>query len=106
MNQTFIRCLHNELKRTAKRKHANHKQTPREPEMHFKTLVDKMDQMDLMRTITYNHKELYKVIEKTTNINEELQKLNAACNNINNLSQNDFQQFEGTISNVLSGFNI
>ena len=38
------------------KKHANHKQTPREPEMPFKTLVDKIDQMDLTRTITNNHK--------------------------------------------------
>ena len=33
MNQTFIRCLDNELKTTALKKHANHKQTPREPEI-------------------------------------------------------------------------
>ena len=37
MNQTFIRCLDNELKNAALKKHANHKQTPREPEMPFKT---------------------------------------------------------------------
>ena len=37
MNQTFIRCLDNELKTAALKKHANHKQTPREPEMPFKS---------------------------------------------------------------------
>ena len=41
MNQLFIRCLDNELKTAALKKHANHKQTPREPEMPFKALVDK-----------------------------------------------------------------
>ena len=46
MHQTFIRCLDNELKTAALKKHANHKQTPREPEMPFKTLVDKIDQMN------------------------------------------------------------
>ena len=52
MNQTFIRCLDNELKTAALKKHANHKQTPREPKMPFKALVEKIDQMDLTRTIT------------------------------------------------------
>ena len=56
MKQTFIRCLDNELKTAALKKHANHKQTPREPEMPFKTLVDKIDQMDSTRTIKNNHK--------------------------------------------------
>ena len=56
MNQTFIRCLDNELKTAALKKHANHEQTPREPEMPFKALVEKIDQMDLTRTITNNHK--------------------------------------------------
>ena len=46
MNQTFIRCLDNELKTAALKKHANHKQTPREPGMPFKTLVDKIDQQE------------------------------------------------------------
>ena len=58
MNQTFIRCLDNELKTAALKKHGNHKQTPREPEMPFKTLVDKIDQMDLTRTIINRHKRL------------------------------------------------
>ena len=49
MNQTSIGCLDNELKTATMKKHANHKQTPREPEMPFKTLVDKIDQMDLTR---------------------------------------------------------
>ena len=61
MNQIFIRCLDNELKTAASKKHANHKQTAREPEMTFKTLVNKIDQMDLTRTITNNHKSLYEV---------------------------------------------
>ena len=41
MNQTFIRCLDNELKTAALKKHANHKETPRETEMPFKALVKK-----------------------------------------------------------------
>ena len=86
MNQTFIRCLDNELKTSALKKHANRKQTPREPEMPFKTLVDKIDQMDLTRTITNNHKRLYEVTQTTSNINEDLKQMNAACNNINDLN--------------------
>ena len=105
MNQTFIRCLDNELKNAALKKHANHKQTPREPEMPFKTLVEKIDQIDLTRTITNNHKRLYEVNQSTTNINEDLKQMNIACNNINELNQNDLEQFEGTICNVLNGIN-
>ena len=105
MNQTFIRCLDNELKTAALKKHANHKQTPREPEMPFKTLVDTKDQMDLTRTITNNHKRLYEVNQTTNNISEDLKQMNVACNNINDLNQNDLEQFEGTICNVLNGIN-
>ena len=105
MNQTFIRCLDNELKNAALKKHANHKQIPREPEMPFKTLVEQIDQMDLTRTITNNHKRLYEVNQSTTNINEDLKQMNIACNNINELNQNDLEQFEGTICNVLNGIN-
>ena len=105
MNQTFIRCLDNELKTAALKKHAIHKQTPREPEMPFKTLADKIDQMDLTRTITNNHKRLYEVNQTTTNINEDLKQMNIACNNINDFNQNDLEQFEGTICNVLNGIN-
>ena len=105
MSQTFIRCLDNELKTAALKKHANHKQTPREPEMPFKTLVDKIDQLDLTRTITNNHKRLYEVNQTTTNISEDLKQMNTACNNINELNQNDLEQFEGTICNVHNGIN-
>ena len=105
MNQTFIRCLDNELKTAALKKPAKHKQTPREPEMPFKTLVDKIDQMDLTRTITSNHKRLYEVNQTKTNINEDLKQMNKACSNINDLNQNDLEQFEGTICNVLNGIN-
>ena len=104
-NQTFIRCLDNELKTAALKKHANHKQTPREPEMPFKTLVDKIDQMDLTRTITNNHKRLYEVNQSTSNINEDIKQMSIACSNINELNQNDLEQFEGTICNVLNGIN-
>ena len=103
MNQTFIRCLDNELKTAALKNHANHKQTPREPEMPFKTLVDKIDQMDLTRTIANNHKRLYEVNQNTTNTNEDLKQMNIACNKINDLNQNDSEHFEGTICNVLNG---
>ena len=105
MKQTFIRCLDNELKTAALKKYANHKQTPREPEMPFKTLVDKIDQMDLLRTITNIHKRLYEVNHTTTNISEDLKQMNVACNNINELNQNDLEQFEGTVCNVLNGIN-
>ena len=105
MNQTFIRCLDNELKTAALKKHANHKQTPKEPEMPFKALVDKIDQMDLTRTITNNHKRLYEINQTTNNINDDLKQMNIACNNINDLNQNDLEQFEGTICNVLNGIN-
>ena len=91
MNQTFLRCLDNELKTAALKKHANHKQTPRDPEMPFKTLVDKIDQMDLTRTITNNHKRLYEVNQTITNITEDLKQMNAACNNINDLKQKDLE---------------
>ena len=104
MNQTFIRCLDNELKTAALKKHANHKQTPREPEMPFKTLVDKIDQMVLTRTI-YVKQELYEVNQTTININEDLKQMHIACNNKNDLNQNDSEQFEGTICNVLNGIN-
>ena len=105
MNQTFIRCLDNELKTAALKKHANHKQTPREPEMPFKALVEKIDQMDLTRTILNNHKRLYEVNQSISNINDDLKQMNIACNNINELNQNDLEQFEGTICNVLNGIN-
>ena len=105
MNQTFIRCLDNELKTSASKKHASHKQTPREPEMPLKTLVDKIDQMDLTRTITNNQKRLYEVNQTTSNINEDLKQMNAACNNINDLNQNDLEHFEETICNVFNGIN-
>ena len=105
MNQTFIRCLDNELKTAALKKHADHKQTPREPEMPFKALVDKIDRKDLTRTITNNHKRLYEINQTTNNINDDLKQMNIACNNINVLNQNDLEQFEGTICNVLNGIN-
>ena len=70
MNQTFIRCLDNELKTAALKKHANQKQTTREPEMPFKTLVDKIDQMDLTRTITNNHKRLNEVNQSTSSTDD------------------------------------
>ena len=104
MNQTFIRCIDNGLKTAALKKHANHKQTPGEPEMAFKTLVDKIDQMALTTTITNNQKRLYEVNE-STNINKDLQQMSEACTNINDLSQNDLEKFEGSICNVLNGIN-
>ena len=97
--------MDNELKTAALKKHANHKQTPREPEMPFKALVDKIDQMDLTRTKTNNHKRLYEGNQTTNNINDDLKQMNRACNNINDLNQNDLEQFEGTICNVLNGIN-
>ena len=94
MNQTFIRCLDNELKTAGLKKHANHKQTPREPEMPFKALVDKIDQMDLTRTITNNHKRLYEINQTRNNFNDDLKQANIACNNINDLIQNDWNNLK------------
>ena len=105
MNQTFIRCLDNDLKTAALEKHANLKQTPRESEMPFKTLVDRIGQMDLTRKITKNHKRLYEVNQNTTNISEDLKQMNVASNNKNDLNPNDLEQFEGTICNVQNGIN-
>ena len=73
--------------------------------MPFTTLADKIDKMDLTRTITINHKRLYEVNQTTINITEDLKQMNAACNNINNLNQKDLEQIEGTICNVLNGIN-
>ena len=73
--------------------------------MLFKTLVDKIDQMDLTRTITNNHKRLYEVNQSTSNINEDIKQMSIAFCNINELNQNDPEQFEGTICNVLNGIN-
>ena len=61
--------------------------------------------MDLTRTITNNHKRLYEINQTTNNINDDLKQLNIACKNINDLNQNDLEQFEGTICNVLNGIN-
>ena len=58
------------------KKHANHKQTPREPEMRFKILVEKSNKMDLTRTVTNNHKRLYEVNQTTSNINKDLTQTN------------------------------
>ena len=65
-NQTFIRCLDNELKTAALKNYVHHKQTPREPEMPAKTLVDKIDQTDITRTKTNDHKRLYEVNRSTS----------------------------------------
>ena len=100
MNQAFI-SLDNEIKTAALKKHAYHKQT----EMPLKTLVDKIDQMDLTRTITNNHKRLYEVNQSKTSIHEDLKQLTTVCNNIHGLKQNDLEQFEGTICHVLTGIN-
>ena len=81
------------------------KKTPSEPEMPFKTLVDKIDQMDLPRKITNNHKRLYEVNKNTSNINEDITQMSIACSNINELNQNHIEQFEGTICNVLKEIN-
>ena len=46
-----------------------------------------------------------KSIKVQVNINEDIKQMNIACNNINELNQNDLEQFEGTICNVLNGIN-
>ena len=52
-----------------------------------------------------HQKRLYEVNESTTNINKDLQQMSEACTNINDLSQNDLEKFEGSICNVLNGIN-
>ena len=105
MNQTLIRCLDNELKTAALKKHANHKQTQREPEMPFKTLVKKTDQMDLTRTITNNHKRLYEVNQSISNQQIDLNQISEICNNTDNLIQDNLDQFENAVWIVLNGIN-
>ena len=105
MTQTFIRCLDNELKTAALKKHANHKQTPREPEMPIKTLVEKLDQMDLTRTMTNNHKRLYEVNQSTSNQQIDINQISEICNNTDNLIQDNLDQFENAVCNVLNGIN-
>ena len=73
--------------------------------MPFKALIDKIDQMDLTRTITNNHKRLYEVNQTTTMINKDLKQINIAGNDINDLNLYDLEQFGGTICNVLNGIN-
>ena len=105
MNQTFIRCLDNELKTAALKKHANHKQTPREPEMPFKTLVDEIDQMDLTTTITNNHKRLFEVNQSTSNQQIDITQKSEICNKTDNLNQNNLDQFKNAVCTVLNGIN-
>ena len=105
MNQTFTRCLDNELKTAMLKKHANHKPTPREPEMPFKTLLDKIDEMDLTRTITNNHKRLHEVNQSTSNQQIDINQVSDICNNADNLNQNNLDQFEDAVCNVLNGIN-
>ena len=102
---TFIRCLENEWKTAALKKHANHKQTHREPEMPFKTLVDKTYQMNLTRTITNNQKRECEANESTIDINKGWQKMSAECNIFNDFNQNNLKHFECTICNLLNGSN-
>ena len=104
-NQMFIRCLDNEIKTAALKKHANHKQTPREPEMPFKTLVDKIDQMDLTRTVTKNQELFYEVNQSTSNQQIDINQITEKRNNTDNLDRNNLEQFENAVCNVLNGIN-
>ena len=87
------------------KKHANHKPTPREPEIPFKTLLDKIDQMDLTRTITNNHKRLYEVHQSTSNQQIDINQVSDLCSNTYNLSQSNLDQLEDAVCNVLNGIN-
>ena len=104
-NQTLLGCLDNELKTAALKKHANHKQTPREPEMPFKTLLEKIDQMDLTRTITNNHKQLFEVNQSNSNQQMDINQISDICSNTDILNQSDLDQFEEAVCNVLNGIN-
>ena len=87
------------------KKHANHKPTPREPEIPIKTLLDKIDQMDLTRTITNNHKRLYEVNQSTNNQQIDINQISDICSNTDNLNQSNLDQFEDAVCNVLNGIN-
>ena len=105
MNQTTIPCPDKELKTAALKKRANHKQTPREPDMRFKTLVDKIDQMDLTRTIRNNHKILYEINQSTSNQLIDINQISEICSNTDNLNQNILDKFENAVCKVLNGIN-
>ena len=87
------------------KKHANHKPTPREPDIPFKTLLDKIDQMDLTRTITNNHKRLYEVNQNTSNQQKDINQISDICSNTENLNQSNLDQFEDAVCSVLNGIN-
>ena len=73
--------------------------------MPFKTLLEKIDQMDLTRTITNNHKRLYEVNQSTSNQQIDINQISDICSNTDNLNQSNLDQFEDAVCNVLNGIN-
>ena len=73
--------------------------------MPFKTLLDKIDQMDLTRTITNNHKRLYEINQSTKNQQIDFNQISDICSNTDNLNQSNLDQFEDAVCNVLIGIN-
>ena len=71
--------------------------------MPFKTLVDKIDQVDLTRTITNSHRGLYEVNKSTSKPQTDINQMSKFYNNIDNLAQNNIKQFENVVCNVLNG---
>ena len=79
------------IENAALKKHANHKQTPKELEMPFKTSVDKIGQMELTRTITNNHKRLYQVNQSSSTHQLDIDQITEKCSNVDNLDQNNLE---------------
>ena len=73
--------------------------------MPFKTLLEKIDQMDLSRTFTNNHKRLYEVNQSTSNQQIDINQISAIFSNTDNLNQSNLDQFEDAVCNVLNGIN-
>ena len=71
--------------------------------MPFKTLVDEIDQLDLTRTITNNHIQLYEVNQRISKREADINQMREFCNNIDNLDQNNVEQFENFVCTVLNG---
>ena len=84
-------------------KHTN--ESLRSLALRIETLVKTAYSLYTEDYITNNPKRLYEVNQSTSNINEDIKQMSIACSNINELNQNDLEQFEGTICKVLNGIN-
>ena len=59
--------------------------------------------MDLTRTITNYHKQLYDINQSTSNKQIDINQISDICNNTDNLNQSKLDQFEDSVCNVLNG---